>query len=214
MDIATEMRVTASEWLGVVVTDYLDDFIRSGGSAVRFLSGAEELVDNVTTSVAEEAVSRGYHIVRLDPACPLPDGRRPDYHQIEKLFFGVSRSFDWKSLAEQHVRKKMQELGYALPPGSRIGDGLSEFLDLNRLDYDTFVAALQRALRADIVQDRAMALEFRSAVSALAYHLIIPDAHLPTTEEVVLRWLHGERAEPGDRKVLTGYQIYSRIDRT
>ncbi len=214
MDIADSMRVPVSEWENVIHGDYLSDYIPNGGSAVRFISGAEDLVDEVAESLTKRAASQGYHVARLDPARPGPDGKSPGYHQIDKLFFGISRTFNWSALAESHLLSKMKELGWVMPPGWKPGGDLSEFLRLNQLDWDPFVHEMKRAVQVDVVRDRAMTLEFRSAVSALASHLIVPDSHLPSTEEVVMRWLRGEKAQPGDAQVLKRYQIYGRINRS
>ncbi|GMV37710.1 MAG: hypothetical protein AMXMBFR61_22180 [Fimbriimonadales bacterium] len=214
MDISESMRITLTEWLDLISREYLADYVPSGGSAVRFVSGADSVINGVINSLKEDARSRDMHVVFLDPALLCPDGRKPDYHRIENVFFGVARSFDWRSLADRHLRTKMHELGYVIPSDWLVGGDLTQFLRANDLDHEVFVTELKRALRADIVQDRAMALEFRAAVSALGYHRIVPDSHLPTTEDVVLRWLLGAKAEPGDSKVLEGYQIYGRISRS
>jgi hypothetical protein len=63
------------------------------------------------------------------------------------------------------------------------------------------------------IKDQGLAIEFRTAISALVRAQLLPDVMTPTTEEVLLAWLAG-RTMPGAATALKKIQIFERITRT
>jgi hypothetical protein len=108
------MSVPFDEWLSLLRREYLDDYVREGGAAVKFaVIDDPETGSALLRTVRQEAEGHGYLVVSVDAA-------RTKIHMAQDVFFEVARQVAWRQLAARFVRNHYLELGYRVP-----GDDLS-----------------------------------------------------------------------------------------
>jgi hypothetical protein len=204
------LLVEADEWLELLRREYLAEYVRAGGSAVKVLSGSDERLLQVACRVREMATREGYFFAELDPSEPDAAGKRKDLHRMDKFFFEATRGVEWKEWAAAQARRYLEERGIRLA-GSRALSDLEGIAADNGRDPQDLLNQYQRELATPQIRDHGMAVEFRTAVTALGRAQLVPDAVTPTTEEVLLAWFAG-RTMPGASAALKKIQIYERIN--
>jgi hypothetical protein len=196
-------------WLKTLQDEYLSEFIRAGGSAVRVVSGTPEVLEATRRNVLEPAQRDGYYIADLDTGKPDEQGKRPDYHRIEKFFFAVTQGVDWKAWAAEQARQYLQSRGIYLAEGRALND-LDGIARDNEREPQDLLNQYQAEFATPQLRDHGLSVEFRAAVTALGRAQLIPDAMSPTVEEVLLAWLAG-RTLPGAATALKRVGIYERV---
>ncbi len=202
--------LSLESWLAVMEQEYLADYVRSGGSAVKVITGSNAQLDRVVARICELAAAGDYFYAHLDPAQRDAAGKRPDLHRIDRFFFAVTREVDWKAWAGMQARQYLESCGIHLAEGRSLGD-LEQIAEDNGRDSQDLLNQYQRELATPQIRDKRLSIEFRTAVTALGRALLIPDAFTPTTEEVLLGWFTG-RSLPGAASALKKVQIYERIN--
>lgn len=200
--------IAPDDWLRVLEDDYLDDFISSGGSAVKFVSGTPDVLGQVREHLGRAAGSRSMHCAMLDPGVLRDDTKKPELHRMDRLFLALTSAVDWKHIARKQVRTYLENAGIRVD-GFELDDLESIAAANGRLESD-LLSQYQRELATPQLRDRQMAVEFRTALTALQRAQIVPESMSPTTEDVLLGWLRG-RTMPGAASVLKKIQIYERI---
>jgi hypothetical protein len=202
--------LTPENWLETLDREYLSDYVCSGGSAVKVVTGTDAQMEEVVARVCEMAAAGDYYSVHLDPAQRDAAGKRPDLHRIDRFFFAVTHAVDWKAWAAMQARQYLESQGIHLAEGRSLGD-LEQIAEDNGRDPQDLLNQYQRELATPQIRDPRLSIEFRTAVTALGRSLLIPDAVTPTTEEVLLGWFSGH-AMPGAASALKKVQIFERIN--
>lgn len=202
--------LTPANWLPVMEQEYLDDYVRSGGSAVKVVTGPDGVMDQVLGRLHETATAQGYYYAHLDPAQRTDAGKRSDLHRIDQFFFAATREVDWKGWAAMQARQYLESRGIHLSDRRALGD-LEQIAADNGRDPQDLLNQYQRELATPQIRDMRLSVEFRAAVTALSRALLVPDAVTPTTEEVLLGWFAG-RSFPGASSALKKVQIFERIN--
>ncbi len=203
-------RVPLGAWTEVLDCEYLADYVRSGGSAVKVITGEGDLPERAAETVAQMARNGGYYHAHLDPAQRTPEGKRPDYHRIDRFYFAVTRDVDWRAWAGVQARHYLQSQGIHLAEGRALND-LDRIARDNGREPQDLLNQYQQQLATPQLRDPRLSIEFRTAITALGRAQLIPDAVTPTTEEVLLGWFHG-RTMPGAASALKKVLIYERIN--
>jgi hypothetical protein len=209
---AERLRVPVSDWLEKLDGEYLSDYIRSGGSAVKVVSGAPETLSRIYDAVRAGAPKHGYFFTHLDPSRLRPDGKKPDLHRIDRFFFEATRDVDWKEWAAKEARGFLESRGIHIAPHRALND-LEGIAADNDRDSSRLHNLYENEFAKPIIRDHRLVIEFRTALTALTMAQLIPDVMTPTTEEVLLEWLAG-RTMPGASAALKRIQIFGRIDRS
>jgi hypothetical protein len=203
--------VSPDAWLDIIHREYLSDYIKSGGSTVKFISGDSTTLSSVQIRLHALAKDEGYFHVHLDAAKFLPNEKRPDLHQIDRFFFAVTATMDWEAQTNAEARRYLESRGVIVQQRRELKDldGIAQ--DNGRTPAD-LMHQIQRELVTGYIKDQGLAIEFRTAISALVRAQLLPDAMAPTTEEVLLAWFAG-RTMPGGAAALKRIQIFERITR-
>lgn len=212
-DLSGERQIVPlEEWLNVLHREYLADYIKLGGSAVKVVSGSPESLQEARCRIQEMAEQEGHYYAFLDPAEPDAAGKRPDLHRIEKFFFAVTRDVDWRGWAAAQARKYLADQGVYIREGRSLNDVDGIAADNGRTRAD-LLNQYQCKLATPQILDHGMGVEFRTAVTALGLAQLIPEHITPTTEEVLLAWFAG-RTMPGAANTLKRIHIFERIQHT
>lgn len=196
------MQTTACEWLGSLDKYYLSDFINSGGAAFKLLLTGEEHSAAVLDELRSLAESKGYLYVRVSAAETRID-------KIDQIFFAVARNIDWERLVDRDALQFLREHDYEVPEGVSPGD-TAAIAEANGSDLEDLLKDIRRATRQQIVQDRKMCKEFRTAVARLRGARFFPRSVTPTDTETISGWMRGEKVSTAALKDLG---IYSKIGR-
>ncbi len=203
--------LSPSEWLKTTEKELLDGLIKAGGSAVRFVAGEDDDLDLVTARIRAESEAQGYHFVLADPSDLREDGKKPDLHQIDKLFFCIAKTIAWAKDAQRLLLTELPDRGLRMP-NDQVTTDIDAVAEASGLDRSEVKNRYQRLVTDLILRDHGMALQLRVALTALGRAQLIPEELSPTSEEVLLGWLRG-KAEPGSAATLKRIRIFERINR-
>jgi hypothetical protein len=207
--LASSQNVAVDDWLAVLTGEYLDDFVASGGSAVKVVSGTDDVLSQVRDTLLRISHEKGYWHAHLDPAVLDEAGKRPDLHRMDRFFHACTRGVDYKAWAAIQARRHLESRGIRIGPDRGLSD-LEGIAADNGRDPADLLNQYQAELATPQLRDHSMAVEFRTAVTALGRVQLMPDSMLPTTEDVLLGWFAGQ-AMPGGAAALKKIQIYDRI---
>ncbi len=177
------MHVEFVEWLQLLEQEYLKDFVRQGGAAVKFVvTDSEELAARIKASVEKAALGDDYLVAQVDAASVR-------IHLMQELFHQVARQIDWEALARHVVRSCYQELGNEVPETDLRIESVAE---LNRVNPGFLRGQMQRSLEGLLNRQHDLARDFRYAMLWMCIaQLTRPQGGGPDVE-VVLSWLRGE----------------------
>jgi len=194
------MTLTLDAWMGRIRSEYLEDFIAGGGSAVKFAvpgGGAPQVID----TLQEAALRQGYLVASVDAG-------ETKVQLIDQLFFAVSRQIDWEALAQAIRVRAITESGYALPAAGPLS--IASIADTNSAEARFVRNNLQQWFSVNVLRDHRMSQEFRQAMAVLC----LQPLDLPITDDGlyqrVLDWLHGDLRLISSLKPA---QIYQKISR-
>ena len=187
-----------TEWLEIIDSEYLADFIRAGGGSVKFVTGTPDDSAEVSAAIDRLAEKRGFVRVDLNAA-------DTKFHRIDHIFFEIARQIDWAGLASTFVAEGFRAAGWTLEK-SPAGFNLAATALENDADEAELRAVLKTFLRA-LYDDYSMSQEFRLAMLQLCRAQI---AGLDNSAIPVVFWLKGELARIAELK---GAKIFQKIGR-
>ncbi len=179
------MHVKPQDWLKLIRREYLQDFVRRGGAAVKFpvpmeTEARDELRDGLRAVAGEE-----------DFLFVFVDASKTKVHMIDHLFHEVARQVDWDALAYSFVKRILTEKGYRLPQ-DRAEFNLRQIALLNGYEEMFLRRDLKTWLQEAIFHDYQMSQEFRIAMIRLCLaQLDVTEASSIMTN-AVKEWLRGE----------------------
>ncbi|GAC1441192.1 MAG: hypothetical protein NVSMB55_08270 [Mycobacteriales bacterium] len=192
--------LTVPEYAAFLAEHYLADYLIAGGAAVKVaVAGSPDTASRLQRALgaAADAANCAFVAVQAD------DVR---LHQVDQLFFAVSREIDWVAVSARLVRSAYEAIAFPA------GDGLaaSEVAAEHDVDPRELYRSVRRQLEHTLLGDHALARELRRAVFRLAQaHIAAADVD-PAEHAAVCGWLRGERAPAG---ALRPALIYARIGR-
>lgn len=175
------MSLTAQGYADFLRSEYLGDFIKGGGSAVKFVV---EDGDELQTILRSKALSEGYAVASVDAASVRA-------HMIDKVFHDVARQIDWDAGAIVFVKRALTDLGFALPENTS-DLTLERIAALNEFDESEIRLTFQRRLQSEILRDYEMTMEFRRAMMRLCQAQVDSSPFAQEDKDAVLAWLRGE----------------------
>ncbi|MBI4311598.1 MAG: DUF2791 family P-loop domain-containing protein [Chloroflexi bacterium] len=174
-----------ADWVPVIRREYLLDFIRNGGAAVKFAVPQSEVVcSEIMDALGKEAREAGYLFVALDAA-------HTRLHMIDQIFHAVAKQVDWDALAKRFLRSTLSEKHYIIPD-EYDGCSLDKVAALNSMDLGEMRQSVNQLLRDRLYHDYAMTQEFRIAMLRLCLAQLEPNEAAMGTARAVKEWLRGE----------------------
>ena len=179
------MYMTPEDWLEIVRKEYLQDFIRGGGAAVKFVVPTEE-IDHVDLREKIRGISEaeGYLFASVE-------AEKTAVHMIDHLFHEVARQVDWDDLAFSFIYRILSESGYNIPP-QRQEFSLRKIAELSGRDQRLLQGELNSLLEKNLFRDYKMCQEFRIAMMRLCQAQLDPGGLSPVPSVVIKEWLRGE----------------------
>jgi hypothetical protein len=196
------LGLTAESYADFVAKEYLAEYVRDGGAAVRFVVvGTDDVARRWHTALAGAAEDEGYLYVGISAA----DVR---VHLVDQLWAAVAREIDWRDLARRQVQLAWDELG--LPTDSTDALTVAAVAEHHEVDVREAARSIRRHLEAQLLRDSTLAREFRTAVLRLCQAELGTGDVTADERESVLTWL---RVEPIALRTLRRASLFSRVGR-
>lgn len=196
------MQLTFASWFDCISKDYLDDFIRVGGAAVKFLIvPPQEDRARLWAYLRGEAEKHGYVFA-------LADAATTKIHMMHKLFHEVARQVDWTALARSFLLRLFGRKGYSVTDVENLT--LDHVAALYRREVDFLRRDCQGWLEESIFRDYAMAQEFRIAMLHFCLAELGADERYRSLQPVLKEWLFGDLP---NISALKGALIFEKIRR-
>lgn len=179
------MYITSQDWLGTIRKEYLHDFIKHGGAAVKFIIPMEgNDHDQLLSLLRETAEEENFLFTSVNAVSTK-------IHMIDKLFHEVARQIDWDELSHEFVKNIFTQNGYTLPI-RREDFNIQHIAANNNIEEILLRKEVQTWLGKGIFRDYEMSQEFRIAMIRLCLDQL--DTAGPTTflSNAVKEWLRGE----------------------
>ncbi|MBS3937129.1 MAG: DUF2791 family P-loop domain-containing protein [Peptococcaceae bacterium] len=179
------MYTTKKEWLDMIRGEYLHDFVKRGGAAVKFCVPMEDVDHSqLLASLRAASEDESYIYASIDAASTK-------IHMIDKLFHEVARQIDWDDLANVFVRKIFSQKKYQLPE-HREDFNLQNIALLNDREEMFLRNELHSYLEKEIFGDFAMSQEFRIAMVRLCLNQLDTASAPVYLSAAIKEWLRGE----------------------
>lgn len=172
------------DWLKVVREEYLGDFVREGGAAVKFaVSQTPEDRRTLRHNLRRAAEDNDFQFA-------FADGATTRLHLIDGLFHEVARQIDWSAHAYSFLSRFLTLERLRLPEGH---DDLTlrSIASINDRDEKILRNEVTRWLEKEVFRDYEMSQEFRLAMIRLCLAHLDPETD-PALREAVEAWLRGE----------------------
>lgn len=184
-----------------VAKEYLGDFIRAGGGAVRVVVvGSDEVARRWHARLADAAHAEGYLLATVDAA----DTR---VHMIDQLWFAVARHVEWRAVAVRAVAREYDVLGL---PAADDEVTVAEVAARHGVDARELARSVRRRLEIAVLQDGSLTREFRLALLRLCQGELGTGEVSPAERAAVTGWLTGEKVALRD---LRSASLYARVGR-
>ena len=196
-------NMAAKDWLGVLEQEYLKNFVREGGGAIKVgvFPDHDSLAD-CQQDLNGLADKEGYVFGKVD-------ARFTKVHMVERLFHRIAKQVDWDELAYQFVVRLLEEQGYQIP-ASRNEFSLRQIAALNERKEPMLRRDIQTWLEASIEGDFTLCREFRMAMIRLCLAQFDAGDSDRVLATAVKEWLCGElRLVSSVKKAL----IYQKVAR-
>lgn len=173
------------DYLDFVQREYLSDFIRAGGAAVKFavpLDGVSP--EALHVRLREAAEDEGITYVSVDAS-------EVRAHMIDRVFHEVAHQIDWDRHARSFCRQALGRLGLRVPSEEE-PLAIAAVAELNGYDAGELRRDLNQDLQRTVLQDYELAQEFRIAMIRLCQAQVDDSDYAQADRESVLAWLKGE----------------------
>lgn len=194
--------MSVESYVDFVTKEYLGDYVRNGGAAVRFVvAGDDQVAARWHAGLRAAASGDGYLCVSLDAA----DVR---VHMIDQVYAAVAREVDWRALARRQVYLAWDEIGLSPPDADRLT--VAAIAEHHEVDPREAARSIRRRLEALLLHDASLAREFRLAVLRLCQGELGTGELADDERDAVLCWL---RVEPVALRALRSTSLYARVGR-
>lgn len=198
--------IYAQEWLEVIKSEYLDGFVRDGGSSIKFLVPVKEALGPLVKSRLQDVGSGlDYLVVHVDSG----DTR---VHMPQEIFFRIAQQVDWRLLARRLILRLCQDLPYQTNAIDPVADTpiLGAISAANDVEESQVALDLRRRMPGAVTQNREMSRDFRLAMTHLCLAEMDGGAQSRQGEELI-DWLTGRNRRVSS---VRRYSIYNSIVRT
>jgi hypothetical protein len=192
-----------TDWLDATASNYLEDFVPAGGSAVKFaIAMGDVSTSEITAGVSDRARDLGFLTATIDAS-------RVKIGSIEKVLGSISAQIDLYDLIDRLIVNLMADQHWVAPaPGP---EPLAERLATsNGIDAESLALMARPALVQKIFRSDQIAQDMRSAILGLANERLIGGESMVTAFSTIGEWLTGNLTKISS---VRRYQIHSKVNR-
>ncbi len=196
-------NMAAKDWLAILQQEYLKNFIREGGGAIKVAVFPDPAaLQDCQQALEGMAGAETYVSAKVD-------ARFTKIHMVERMFHKVAKHIDWDDLAYCFVVRLLEEHGYHIPV-NRTEFSLRQVAALNERKEPMLRRDVQTWLEKSIEGDTGLCREFRMAMIRLCMAQFDAGDSDRVIANAVKEWLCGDlRLVSGVKKAL----IYQKVAR-
>lgn len=190
-------------WLEFLRQEYLEGFIKDGGTSVKFAIPLDEKPrDQIENDIAEQGHRAGYIVARVSS-----DDTR--VHMIDQIFFRIAEQIPWQKLS-QRVLLNFAGAEYARPPSGN-GALANSIAEANGISLDMVRMTADQWVDRRVFHQPSLSRDFRVAITQLCRAELYggPDGEIRA--QVITDWLTGRNRAVAAVKP---YQIFSQVNRS
>ena len=198
----------AADWLDHLDREYLDTFVKEGGSAVKFVVADAQCRADLIRQLVRTGEERGYLVLTADAA-------EHRFHMPQDLFFAMAAQVDWRRAARRFIIRLAQDEGFLTDGVDATQEGAAQegvfqaIADRAGIHAGFLFTSLTPPLQRRVYSDRNMSKDFRVAMSHLCLHERAPDQ--PFQGQAIIDWLTGRNTRMSNVKQ---YSIFTPVNRT
>lgn len=197
------MTIVFQEWLNIVRSEYLQDFIRLGGAAVKFIIPfGDHQYDRCRQELQRVADQEGFLFALVDAA-------NTKIHMIDRLFHEVASQIIWDDFAYKFIVALIQENEYEVP-SQRNEFNMQALAMLNEVEEKLLRKEINTWLTKKIYKDYKMSQEFRIAMIQLCLAELESQPIKDNIYASIRDWLTGELK---GISILKEAQIFQKVGR-
>jgi hypothetical protein len=194
--------MSVASYVDFIAKEYLGDYVRNGGAAVRFVvAGDDEVAARWHVCLAAAATGDGY-------LCASVDAAEVRVHMIDQLYAAIARAVDWRDLARRQVYAAWDEIGLTPAAADRLT--VAAIAEHHEVDSRECARSIRRRLEALLLHDASLAREFRLAVLRLCQGELGTGEVATDERDAVVCWL---RVEPVALRALRSASLFARVGR-
>jgi hypothetical protein len=178
------MNTDLHEWLDVLRREYVSDFIRGGGAAVKFVVASASERGALRAGLQDLATSEDLIFAAVDAATTKT-------HMVEHVFHDIARQVDWDELAYLFVSRLAASNALKVPT-DRNDFSLRSIAALNEQAELLLRNEVNRWLTKALFRDYQMSQEFRIAMIRLCMAQLDPEEKNSFLTNAVKDWLRGD----------------------
>ena len=149
------------EWLTVIEDEYLDGFVKDGGSAIKFVVPVQEdLAPLLQARLSAMAGGLGYLVVKVDSG-------ETRVHMPQEIFFRIAQQIDWPLLARRVMLRLCEDAGYHTGTIDPQGEPLilEAVSTANSVEESMIALEMRNPLFRAVAQNYNMSRDFRMAMT-------------------------------------------------
>lgn len=191
------------EWLQFMQIEYLESFVKGGGSTVKFaVPMADQVSPVIVDGLGRCAEDMGYLVARVS-------ADETKVHMVDQIFFKIADQVPWRSLCQRVIIRLAVQLGYQAPCDSDEPLAM-RIAKENKIDHNIVRMELRPKLGEEIFKQTKFSRDFRVAMTYLCLAELSGGEDGANTFRVLTEWLTGRNKAVAAVKP---YLIFSRINR-
>ncbi len=195
--------IKSADWLRSIEKEYLQSFIRDGGSAIKFAVPLDQVSSSgFLDELAALGVRSGYLVIRIQSA-------ETKAHMVDELFFRSAQQVPWAKLCRKVIAKIAAESGYAWVD-KEDGPLYRHLAEVNSVEPQLLLIDLKQAIWKKVFKQGDMSKDFRMAMTHLCIAVLSGGQDGETTVGVLTEWLTGRNKAISAVKP---FQIFRKISR-
>ena len=195
-------RIPLDKWLGHIEKEYLDSFIKEGGSAVKFTIVDEKNPLPLVSKLQDSCNRRNFFFASMDAI----DSR---VYMPQDIFFSLARQIDWQKLARRVVLDMLRSRDFRIPDFDIMESKniIETVAKANNIEANTLFYELRPLIEKKTVKNPYLVKAFRVAMT----HFCIAEKYGSQDKQPLLEWLRGTNTRITNVKP---FQIHTPINRT
>ena len=200
---STAPTLSPDAWLGHIRREYLETFVRDGGSAVKFPIPLDER--------SRDPLFKGLEGAAREAGCLYlhVDAAETRVHMIDRWFFRVAEQAPWGRLVREVLARFARDEGYALPTDSTESP-VEQIASIHGVTPEFIGTRLDPRIEQYVFRERALVREFRIAMTQLCLAELRGEDTSSGTFQILTEWLTGRNTAVSAVKP---FKIYTRINR-
>lgn len=195
-----------TDWMDVIATEYLSDFIRDGGGSVKFAVLEEAKKPRMEELLKSASEEKSYLFVSMEATTVR-------VHMPQDMFFALAGQIDWRLSARRLLLTMLSRDNYSIEgidPG-KTDSVVRAVAEANGLEPEFLIAGLRPRIANEVFKNPRMARAFRVAMTHLCNAEAQGTVPGPYPAQPLLDWLTGADTRVGN---VRPFQIHTPINRT